>query len=181
MDMTRRQFLGRASTGIGAAALASLLSPQVSAAKGGAGLLHFAPKARRVIYLTQAGAPSQLDLFDYKPGLREHYDKDLPDSVRQGQRVTGMTSGQARFPIAPSIFNFKQYGQAGHWFSELLPHISTLADELCVIRSMHTEAINHDPAMTLLQTGSQVAGRPSLAPGCPTGSEWTTPTFRRLW
>ena len=162
MDMTRRQFLGRASTGIGAAALASLLSPQMSAAKGGSGLLHFAPKARRVIYLTQAGAPSQLDLFDYKPGLREHYDKDLPDSVRQGQRVTGMTSGQARFPIAPSIFSFKQYGQAGHWFSELLPHTATLADELCVIRSMHTEAINHDPAMTLLQTGSQVAGRPSF-------------------
>ncbi|OYV04696.1 MAG: sulfatase, partial [Verrucomicrobiales bacterium VVV1] len=162
LDMTRRQFLGRASTGIGAAALASLLNPQLSAAQGSAGIPHFAPKAKRVIWLTQAGAPSQLDLFDYKPGLSGMFDKDLPDSVRNGQRVTGMTSGQARFPIAPSVFSFKQYGQAGHWMSELLPHTSRLADELCIIRSMHTEAINHDPAMTMLQTGSQVAGRPSF-------------------
>ena len=162
LDMTRRQFLGRASTGIGAAALASLLNPQLSAAQGTAGIPHFAPKAKRVIWLTQAGAPSQLDLFDYKPGLSGMFDKDLPDSVRNGQRVTGMTSGQARFPIAPSVFSFKQYGQAGHWMSELLPHTARLADELCIIRSMHTEAINHDPAMTMLQTGSQVAGRPSF-------------------
>ncbi len=162
LDITRRQFLGRASTGIGAAALASLLNPQLSAAQGVAGIPHFAPKAKRVIWLTQAGAPSQLDLFDYKPGLRELFDKDLPDSVRNGQRVTGMTSGQARFPIAPSVFSFKQYGQAGHWMSELLPHTARLADDLCIIRSMHTEAINHDPAMTMLQTGSQVAGRPSF-------------------
>lgn len=162
LDITRRQFLGRASTGIGAAALASLLNPQLSAAQGNAGIPHFAPKAKRVIWLTQAGAPSQLDLFDYKPGLRDMFDKDLPDSVRNGQRVTGMTSGQARFPIAPSVFSFKQYGQAGHWLSELLPHTARLADDLCIIRSMHTEAINHDPAMTMLQTGSQVAGRPSF-------------------
>ncbi len=162
LDMTRRQFLGRAGSGIGAAALASLLNPQLFAAQGSAGIPHFAPKAKRVIWLTQAGAPSQLDLFDYKPGLREQYDKDLPDSVRNGQRVTGMTSGQARFPIAPSIFTFKQYGQAGHWLSELLPHTARLADDLCIIRSMNTEAINHDPAMTMLQTGSQVAGRPSF-------------------
>jgi uncharacterized protein (DUF1501 family) len=162
LDITRRQFLGRASTGIGAAALASLLNPHLSAAQGSAGLPHFAPKAKRVIWLTQAGAPSQLDLFDYKPGLREMFDKDLPDSVRNGQRVTGMTSGQARFPIAPSVFSFKQHGQAGHWMSELLPHTARLADDLCIIRSMHTEAINHDPAMTMLQTGSQVAGRPSF-------------------
>jgi uncharacterized protein (DUF1501 family) len=162
LDMTRRQFLGRASSGIGAAALASLLNPQLSAAQGSTGIPHFAPKAKRVIWLTQAGAPSQLDLFDYKPGLSGMFDKDLPDSVRKGQRVTGMTSGQARFPIAPSVFSFKQYGQAGHWMSELLPHTSRLADELCIIRSMHTEAINHDPAMTMLQTGSQVAGRPSF-------------------
>ncbi len=162
LDITRRQFLGRASTGIGAAALASLLNPHLSAAQGSAGLPHFAPKAKRVIWLTQAGAPSQLDLFDYKPGLREMFDKDLPDSVRNGQRVTGMTSGQARFPIAPSVFTFKQHGQAGHWMSELLPHTARLADDLCIIRSMHTEAINHDPAMTMLQTGSQVAGRPSF-------------------
>jgi uncharacterized protein (DUF1501 family) len=159
LDLTRRQFLGRASTGIGAAALASLLNPQASASPG---LSHFAPKAKRVIWLTQAGAPSQLDLFDYKPGLREQFDKDLPDSVRNGQRVTGMTSGQARFPIAPSVFAFKQHGNAGHWLSELLPHTASLADDLCIIRSMNTEAINHDPAMTMLQTGSQVAGRPSF-------------------
>ena len=162
IDFTRRQFLGRASTGIGAAALASLLNPLASAASGSAGLSHFAPKAKRVIWLTQAGAPSQLDLFDYKPGLREQFDKDLPDSVRNGQRVTGMTSGQARFPIAPSVFAFKQHGNAGHWLSELLPHTASIADDLCIIRSMNTEAINHDPAMTMLQTGSQVAGRPSF-------------------
>lgn len=162
LNLTRRQFLGRSSAGIGAAALASLLTPGISAAQGLAGIPHFAPKAKRVIWLTQAGAPSQLDLFDYKPGLRAMFDKDLPDSVRNGQRVTGMTSGQARFPIAPSLFGFRQYGQAGHWFSELLPHTSRLADDLCVIRSMHTEAINHDPAMTMLQTGSQVPGRPSF-------------------
>jgi uncharacterized protein (DUF1501 family) len=162
LDLTRRQFLGRACTGIGAAALASLLNPRLSAAPGSVGIPHFAPKARRVIWLTQAGAPSQLDLFDHKPGLRAMFDKDLPDSVRNGQRVTGMTSGQARFPITPSVFTFRQYGQAGHWLSELLPHTARLADELCIIRSLHTEAINHDPAMTLLQTGSQVAGRPSF-------------------
>ena len=162
LDITRRQFLGRTSNGIGAAALALLLNPQRSAAQGIAGVPHFAPKAKRVIWLTQAGAPSQLDLFDYKPGLRAQYNKDLPDSVRNGQRVTGMTSGQARFPIAPSIFTFKQYGQAGHWLSELLPHTARLADDLCIIRSMNTEAINHDPAMTMLQTGSQVPGRPSF-------------------
>ena len=162
LEMTRRQFLGRTSTGIGAAALASLLNPQISAAQGVAGLPHFAPKAKRVIWLTQAGAPSQLDLFDYKPGLRSQYNKDLPNSVRKGQRVTGMTSNQPRFPIAPSIFTFKQYGKAGHWLSELLPHTAHLADDLCIIRSLHTDAINHDPGMTLLQTGSQVAGRPSF-------------------
>ena len=162
LDITRRQFLGRASTGIGAAALASLLNPELSAAQGIACIPHFAPKAKRVIWLTQAGAPSQLDLFDYKPNLREMFDKDLPVSIRNGQRVTGMTSGQARFPIAPSVFTFKQYGQSGHWMSELLPHTSRLADDLCIIRSMNTEAINHDPAMTMLQTGSQVPGRPSF-------------------
>ena len=161
-DITRRQFLGRTSTGIGAAALASLLNPRLSAAAGSVGIPHFAPKAKRVIWLTQAGAPSQLDLFDYKPELRKLFDTDLPPSVRNGQRITGMTAGQARLPIAPSVFNFKQHGQAGHWISELLPHTARLADDLCIIRSMHTEAINHDPAMTMLQTGSQVAGRPSF-------------------
>jgi hypothetical protein len=137
-EITRRQFLGRASAGIGAAALASLLNPTPSAALGVAGLPHFAPKAKRVIWLTQAGAPSQLDLFDFKPGLREQFDKDLPASVRNGQRVTGMTAGQARFPIAPSVFEFKQHGKAGHWLSELLPHTARIADELCIVRSMNT-------------------------------------------
>lgn len=162
LDITRRQFLGRASKGIGVAALASLLNPKSSAASDAMGLRQFAPRAKRVIWLTQAGAPSQLDLFDYKPGLKQQFDKDLPDSVRNGQRVTGMTSGQARFPIAPSVFSFKQYGRAGHWLSELLPHTARIADDLCIIKSMHTEAINHDPAMTMLQTGSQVPGRPSF-------------------
>ena len=161
-DITRRQFLSRTSAGIGTAALASLLNPALSAQQRVAGLPHFAPKAKRVIWLTQAGAPSQLDLFDHKPGLRELFDKDLPDSVRNGQRVTGMTAGQARFPIAPSVFEFKQHGNAGHWLSELIPNTARIADELCIIRSMHTEAINHDPAMTMLQTGSQVPGRPSF-------------------
>src|ERR1700761_389052 len=115
--ITRRQFLGRGTTGIGVAALATLLNPRLSAEPARAGLPHFAPKARRVIWLTQAGAPSQLDLFDSKPGLRAQFDKDLPDSVRQGQRLTGMTSGQARLPVAPSVFSFRQHGQAGHWLS----------------------------------------------------------------
>jgi hypothetical protein len=115
-----------------------------------------------VIWLTQAGAPSQIDLFDHKPNLKDQFDKDLPDSIRQGQRLTGMTSGQSRFPVAPSLFTFKQHGQSGIWMSDLLPHTAKIADDLCVINSLHTEAINHDPAMTMLQTGHQIAGRPSL-------------------
>lgn len=161
-QLTRRQFLGRTSTGIGAAALAALLGRDLHAAGGLAGLPHAAPKARRVIWLTQAGAPSQLELFDYKPNLREQFNKDLPESIRQGQRLTGMTAGQARFPVAPSFYKFQQHGKSGIWLSELLPHTGRIADRLCVIRSLHTEAINHDPAMTLLQTGHQTAGRPSL-------------------
>ena len=161
LHLTRRQFLGRTCAGIGAAALASLLDPRAVAA-GLPGLPHFAPKARRVIYLTQAGAPSQLDLFDDKPGLHAHFDKDMPDSVRGEQRLTGMTANQKRFPVAPSIFKFAQHGQAGHRMSELLPHTARIADELCIIRSLHTEAINHDPAMTMLQSGHQIGGRPSL-------------------
>ncbi len=162
LHLTRRQFLGRTSAGIGAAALASLLDPRLLAAAGLPGLPHFAPKAKRVIYLTQAGAPSQMDLFDYKPGLSAHFDKDMPDSVRGEQRLTGMTANQKRFPVAPSIFKFAQHGRAGHWMSELLPHTAKIADELCIIRSLNTEAINHDPAMTMLQTGHQIGGRPSL-------------------
>ena len=122
----------------------------------------FAPKAKRIIWLTQAGAPSQLDLFDYKPQLHMRFNEDLPDSVRQGQRITTLTSGQRRLPVAPSLFSFKQYGQSGQWMSELLPHTARMADELCVIRSLYTEAINHDPAMTMMQSGHQISGRPSM-------------------
>src|SRR5882757_6256826 len=140
LQMTRRQFLGRTATGIGAAALASLLNPGLFGASSPAKALlpHFAPKAKRIIWLTQAGAPSQLDLFDYKPHLASQFDKDLPDSIRNGQRLTGMTSGQKRFPIAPSVFKFQQHGQSGMWLSELLPHTAKIADEICLIRSLHT-------------------------------------------
>ena len=158
-EVTRRQFLGRTSGGIGAAALASLLNPRLLADTSAP---HFAPKAKRVIWLTQAGAPSQLELFDYKPGLAEQFDKDLPDSIRGEQRLTGMTAGQKRFPIVPSHFKFAQHGESGMWLSELLPHTATLADDICLIRTLHTEAINHDPAMTLLQTGHQISGRPAF-------------------
>jgi hypothetical protein len=125
-------------------------------------LPHAAPRAKRVIYLCQSGAPSQMDLFDYKPALEKWRGHDLPDSVRRGQRFTGMTATQDRFPIAPSIFKFERRGQSGAWMSELLPHTAGIADELCFVKSMHTEAINHDPAITFLQSGSQLAGRPSM-------------------
>jgi hypothetical protein len=148
--LTRRHF-----TGIGAAALGSLL-------RADEGLPHFAGKAKRVIYLFQHGAPSQLDLFDYKPDLAPQRGKELPDSIRKGQRLTGMTAFQASFPSAPSIFQFKQHGSGGVWFSELLPHTARMADQICVVKSMHTEAINHDPAVTFFQTGFQLAGRPSM-------------------
>ncbi len=163
--LNRRHFFGRSATGIGTAALASLLGKDLL--KGATSLPsttfpNFAPKAKRVIYLFQSGAPSQLDLFDHKPELTKRFDEDLPDSIRQGQRLTGMTVGQKRFPVAPSKFAFKQHGQSGAWISELMPHISSISDELCIIKSMHTEAINHDPAITFFQTGSQIAGRPSI-------------------
>jgi hypothetical protein len=161
--LTRRQFLRGSTAGVGLAALASLLGTGSQRMLGGSPVpAHRMPRARRVIWLTQAGAPSQLDLFDHKPGLKTRFREELPDSIRRGQRLTGMTSGQKNFPVAPSPFAFRQHGPGGTWFSELLPHMASVADELCVIRSLHTEAINHDPAMTLLQTGSQVAGRPSL-------------------
>ncbi|MEZ6097018.1 MAG: DUF1501 domain-containing protein [Pirellulaceae bacterium] len=129
---------------------------------GLAGLPHHKPTAKRVIYLFQSGAPSQFETFDYKPELKRLAKTELPDSIRNGQRLTGMTSGQASFPIAPSIFNFQQHGQSGTWVSDLLPNIARAADKLCVVRSMHTEAINHDPAITFFQTGSQLPGRPSM-------------------
>jgi hypothetical protein len=157
---TRRHFLGQA--GVGLAALWRLLDESAQAAGGLPGLPHFKPKAKRVIYLFQSGAPAQMDLFDYKPKLRELGGKDLPDSVRKGQRLTGMTATQERFPIAPSLFRFARHGKCSAWLSELLPHTARVADELCFIKSMHTEAINHDPAITFFQTGAQLAGRPSM-------------------
>ncbi|HTM49413.1 MAG TPA: DUF1501 domain-containing protein [Bryobacteraceae bacterium] len=160
--LSRRSFLNSASGALGAAALASLLAEDARADGGLPGLPHFQPKAKRVIYLFQHGAPSQLDLFDYKPRLSEARGADLPDSVRKGQRLTGMTAFQAKFPTAPSIFKFSQHGQSGTWLSELLPHTGKVADRISVIRSMHTEAINHDPAVTFFQTGFQIAGRPSI-------------------
>ena len=168
--LTRRQFFGRTSTGIGTAALASLLSPGLFATPGRSeegsggmsGLPHFSPDAKRVIYLCQSGAPSQMDLFDYKPNLAQLSGQELPDSVRKGQRLTGMTATQASFPVASSMFQFAQHGQSGAWLSELLPYTAEIADDLCFVKSIYTEAINHDPAITFLQTGHQLAGRPSM-------------------
>jgi hypothetical protein len=162
----RRLFLRSTGAGLGGAALATLLNPARSSAmaseQGLPDLPHFAPKAKRIIYLFQSGAPSQMDLFDPKPAMVNRQGEDLPASIRQGQRLTTMTSGQATFPVAPSIFKFNQHGQSGMWMSELMPHLSTVVDDLCMIRSVHTEAINHDPAITFCQTGSQLAGRPSI-------------------
>ncbi len=167
--VNRRHFFGRASSGIGAAALVSLLNdqlfaaPQLRADTGGLSELpHFAPKAKRVIYLFQSGGPSQLDLYDYKPNLKGQFAKEVPTSIYPAERKTTMTSGQAQFLAAPSIFKFAQHGEGGAFFSELLPHTASVADELCVVKSMYTEAINHDPAITFLQSGSQIAGRPSM-------------------
>ncbi|MEJ1937583.1 DUF1501 domain-containing protein, partial [Nostoc sp. NIES-2111] len=123
---------------------------------------HFAPKAKRIIYLFMFGGPSQMETFDYKPVLAQRHGEDLPDSVRQGQRFTAMTAAQSRFPLAKSIYSFAQHGQSGAWISELLPHTAKVADKLCIVRSLHTEQINHDPGITFLQTGFQLAGRPSI-------------------
>jgi uncharacterized protein (DUF1501 family) len=158
--LTRRGFLGRSTLGLGALAFGQLLG---GAELAGARLQpHFKPRAKRVIYLFQSGGPSQLELLDCKPALKDHFDKDLPDSVRMGQRITGMVSGQARLPVAPSRFNFTRCGKNGLTIGDLLPHTQKIADELCVINSMRTEAINHDPAITFLQTGSQQPGRPCM-------------------
>ena len=166
---TRRHFFRYGGQAVGLAALASLMNESSAAglqdetASVDASVISHPPiRAKRVIYLFQSGAPSQIDLFDHKPGLANLRGADLPDSVRQGQRLTGMTSSQASFPIAPSKFKFAQHGASGAWISELLPHTSKMADDLCFIKSMHTEAINHDPAITFMQTGAQLAGRPSL-------------------
>ena len=162
--ITRRHFFGRGANGLGLAALSSLLSRDGYAADSDAGpfVTHFAPKAKRVIYLFQSGGPSQMDLFDHKPQMAGHFDKELPDSVRMGQRITTMTSRQKRFPVAPSMYKFQRHGESGATISELLPHTACVADELCFIKTMVTEAINHDPAITYFQTGSQIAGRPSM-------------------
>lgn len=166
LNINRRKFLSQLSIGLGSVALGSLLVPDLFSEDGAEGLLagvpHFAPKAKRVIYLFQNGAPSQLDLFDYKPKLREMHGKDLPESVRNGQRLTGMTSNQKAFPLAGSKFAFQQYGQTGAWVSELMPYTSKVVDDLCFVRTMYTEAINHDPALTFFQTGAQVGNRPSM-------------------
>jgi Protein of unknown function (DUF1501) len=160
--MTRRSFFNLSGGGLGMTALASLLAKETRADVALPGLPHFAPRAKRVIYLFQHGAPSQLDLFDYKPQLQALRGTDLPESVRKGQRLTGMTAYQTKFPTASSIFRFSQHGQCGAWLSELLSYTGKVADDLCIIKSVHTEAINHDPAVTFFQTGFQLAGRPSI-------------------
>lgn len=166
---TRRQLLARGARGFGAIALATLLGESALGNPHPAlrpppsrGLPHFRPRATRAIYLHMVGAPPQMDLFDYKPVMRQWYDRDLPASVRMGQRLTTMTSGQSRFPIAPSIFRFSRHGQCGAWVSELLPYTARMVDDLAIVRSMHTEAINHEPAITFIQTGSQIPGKPCL-------------------
>ncbi len=156
---TRRQFFGHGARGFGSIALASLMR---GATGGIPGLPHFPAKAKRGIYLHMVGGPSQLDLYDYKPGMKEWFDKDLPESIRNGQRLTTMTSGQSRFPIAPSIFKFAQHGPSGAWISELLPNTAKMAGEMAIVRTMHTEAINHEPAITFMQSGSMVAGKPCM-------------------
>jgi hypothetical protein len=206
--LTRRHFFGRSTSGIGLAALAGLLgqdlraenSPGKKAHGGLPGLPHFAPKAKRVIYLFQSGGPSQMELFDYKPRLTEFQGHDLPDSVRMGQRLTGMSATQSSFPVVPSKFQFAQHGRSGAWVSELMPYTAKAADQLTFIKSLHTEAINHDPAVTFIQTGAQIAGRPSIgawlaygigcetedlpafvvmiSPGKGTGGQ---PLYDRLW
>jgi len=174
--MTRRQFFRRSTAGIalGIPALATLLATDgfaadtATSANGGlVGLPHFPPKARRVIFLHQSGAPSQMELFDYKPNLVKWQGAELPDSVRMGQRITGMTSAQSSFPVAPSIFKFSQYGRSGAWISELLPYHTKIVDDITIIKTVYSEAINHDPAITFLQTGFQQPGRPSMG-------AWTT-------
>ncbi len=168
LQVNRRHFLGKLSLGLGSMALGSLLVPDLFKGKGSSememplGLPHFAPKAKRVIYLFQNGAPSQLETFDYKPKLRDMHGEDLPASVRMGQRLTGMTSGQERFPLVGSKFEFHQHGEQGVWVSELFPNIAGVVDDLCIIKTMHTEAINHDPALTFMQTGAQQGNRPSM-------------------
>ena len=168
LNHNRRKFLSRLSLGIGSVALGSLLIPDLFSGKQEAedGLMralpHFAPKAKRIIYLFQNGAPSQLETFDYKPLLTKNFGQELPESIRAGQRLTGMTAGQSSFPLVGSYFGFNQYGESRAWISSLFPHISGVVDDLLIVKSMHTEAINHDPSLTIFQTGAQVGNRPSM-------------------
>ena len=169
LNINRRRFLSRLSLGLGSVALGSLLIPDLFSGIGSdseadviPGIPNFAPKAKRVIYLFQDGAPSQLESFDYKPKLREMMGQELPPSVRGGQILTGMTSGQKSFPLVGSFYDFKQYGESKAWVSDLFPHIGKIADDICIVRSMYTEAINHDPALTFFQTGAQQGNRPSM-------------------
>ncbi len=205
--INRRHFFGRSAAGIGAAALGSLLNPNLFSAFGaqqdaGQSILgnpHFAPKAKRVIYLFMAGGPAQMDLLDYKPSLEKLHQTELPASVRNGQRITGMTSGQSAFPVVKSMFKFAQHGKSGAWVSELLPHIAGIADDIAIVKTVNTEAINHDPAITFIQTGFQQPGRPCmgswLSYGLGTenknlpafvvmisnGKESDQPLYTRLW
>src|SRR5687767_15456962 len=200
--LTRRQLFGRAATGIGVAALASLVKQAEGLPNEPAAFRpNYLPKAKRVIYLFQSGAPSHIDLFDYKPQMQKHRGIDLPSSVRMGQRITGMTSGQKTLPVAPTIFKFNQHGKNATWLSELLPHTAKIVDEIAILKAMHTEAINHDPAITYIQTGSQQPGRPSigawlsygigsLSQNLPafvvqisqgSGNKTDQPIFSRLW
>lgn len=160
LHQSRRYFFSQSAKGLGAAALGTLLSTDTKAQETAT---HFPGTAKRAIYLFQSGGPAQMDLYDYKPGLQQLHGKEVPASVFNGQRLTGMSAGQASFPVAKSIFNFTQCGQSGTWLnSQLMPHLAKIADDICVVKSMHTDAINHDPAITFFQTGFQIAGRPSI-------------------
>ncbi|MGI9429488.1 MAG: DUF1501 domain-containing protein, partial [Bythopirellula sp.] len=205
LKMTRRHLLGRTAGSLGAAALGTLLGRQQSRAASTAqmgldSLPHFTPRAKRVIYLFQSGGPSHADLFDYHPKLRELHGTELPDSVRGGQRITGMTSGQSNFPVGAPMFKFNQHGQHGTWVSELMPHTAKIVDDICIIKSLYTEAINHDPAITFINTGTQQLGKPSMGAwlsyglGCDTDDlpayvvltsrgkrQAMQPLFSRLW
>ena len=162
--LNRRLLLQGSASSIGVAALSSLLARDAAAVRSGPkfGAPHFAPRAKRVVYLFQSGGPSHLELLDYKPKLKDFHGSELPDSIRRGQRLTGMTSGQKSFPVIAPKFGFRRCGTAGTWLGDLLPHTAGVMDDMCLIRSMHTEAINHDPAITLIQTGSQQPGRPCM-------------------
>jgi hypothetical protein len=204
--MTRRHFFGRTAAGIGVAALGSLLNPGIfSALAGSSGQRypltepHFPAKAKRVIYLFMAGGPAQMDLLDYKPTLEKLHGEELPSSIRMGQRLTGMTSGQKSFPVVKSLFKFAQHGKSGTWVSELLPNTAKIVDDICILKTVNTEAINHDPAITFIQTGFQQPGRPCmgawLSYGLGTanenlpafivmisnGKESDQPLYTRLW